>query len=132
MSKLFKFRRVRKLVRDFLCALVVSSALIVGMSPSAHQAAPIPVLSLFTTAASLASESNPAPAVKDAASRSLAAQFPDDKLSLPTAPLSTSDMALISTVLAIMFSAMMTFNLALLRHLRRVNDSPRRSVGAEG
>ena len=119
MKHTLKWRHMHKPVRDFVCALVVFSALFVGMSPARHDAAPIiPVLSMFSGATATASDYRPSSgAAHD---------------SVRNRPLSSVNMPLISTMLALVFSSIMAFNLALLRHLRRVNASSRRSAWKEG
>ena len=127
MPRSFKFHRVHKPARDFFCALAIFSALFVAMSPSSYQSATIPVLSLF--AGSTAEAATIRLETASAAPREL---VPLSKLSFSGPLLSPASMPLISTVLAIMFSAIIAFNLALLRHLRRVNGSSRRGAWKEG
>lgn len=123
MKHTFRWRHMHKPVRDFVCALVVFSALFVVMSPARHDAAPIiPVLSMFSGATATASDYRPA----------AGAARPSAHDSVRNGPLPSVNMPLISTMLALVFSSIMAFNLALLRHLRRVNASSRRSAWKEG
>jgi len=128
MYQSLKLRHVHRLARDFMCALVVFSALFVVMSPSGHRATTIPIVSLFggstATAAGHRLEKS-----------DQAAGEPHDAVihrSFIAQPLSTTNMPLISTILALVFSSIVAFNLALYRHLRRVNASSRRGVWREG
>ncbi len=117
MKRLVKWHRIQKPLRDFVCALVVFSALFVVMAPSRHQAAPIPVLSLFSGSTATAADYGPAVAAPDA--RRIVHN------SFNRQPLPAVNMPLISTILALVFSSIVAFNLALMRHLRRVNASSR-------
>lgn len=123
MKHIFKWRHMHKPIRDFVCALVVFSALFVVMSPARHDAAPIiPVLSMFSGATATASDYRPAAGAAPTSAHD----------SVRNRPLPSANMPLISTVLALVFSSIMAFNLALLRHLRRVNASSRRGAWKEG
>lgn len=123
MKSLVKWQRVQKPLRDFVCALVMFSALFVVMAPSRHQIAPIPILSLFSGSTATAADYGSA-----AASRN--GQTAVHK-SFIREPLPAVNMPLISTILALVFSSIVAFNLALLRHLRRVNASSRRGAWKE-
>ncbi len=123
MNKALKWRHVHKPIRDFVCSLVVFSALFVVMSPSRHDAAPIiPVLSMFSGATATAAVYHAPPHGTPNTVHN----------SVMSSPLPAINMPLISTMLALVFSSIMAFNLALLRHLRRVNASSRRGVWKEG
>lgn len=124
MRESLKWQQVQKPLRDFVCSLVVFSALLVVMAPSRYQATPIPVLSLFSGSTAIAADYNPASIGKSSPSTSHG--------TLTAKPLSDVNMPLISTMLALVFSSIMAFNLALMRHLRRVNASSRRGVWKEG
>ena len=122
MNKVLKWRHLQKPIRDFVCALVVFSALFVVMSPSRHAGMPIiPVLSMFSGATATAADYAPQPR----------GRRPTVHDSVMARPLPAVNMPLISTMLALVFSAIMAFNLALLRHLRRVNASSRRGAWKE-
>ena len=123
MNKALRWRHIHKPIRDFVCSLVVFSALFVVMSPSRHDAAPIiPVLSMFSgTTATAAVYRAPPHGTPNTIHNSVI-----------SGPLPAVNMPLISTMLALVFSSIMAFNLALLRHLRRVNASSRRGAWKEG
>lgn len=139
--------RFHKLARDFVCALVVFSAMFVVMSPSSHEAAPIPILSLLSGSVATAAVHGAVPHFAQVPPGVRAVQSPRfthlagtyaasytgrETQKLTVQPLSPSNMPLISTMLALMFSALVAFNLALLRHLRRVNASSRRGAWRGG
>ena len=123
MKKIIKWRHLQKPIRDFVCALAIFSALFVVMSPSRHAGTPIiPVLSMFSGTTATAATHVPQ-------TRGRPSTIHD---SVMARPLPAVNMPLISTMLALVFSSMMAFNLALLRHLRRVNASSRRGAWKEG
>jgi len=125
-------RGARKVLRDFLGGLFVFSALFIALAPSRLQSAPVPVLSLFDgTAMATSSRAERAVGEGHAGSLSLPVAAPIHS-SLMDRPLPVANVPLISSVLSLLFASMVAFNLALFRHLRRVNASSRRSVWREG
>ena len=133
MKRSFRFNRLHKPMRDFLCALVIFSALFAMMSPTRYEWAPIPVLSLISGSSATAADYR-RNAVSDVANgapirRSQGLTYPK---TFSQHVLPRADMPLISTLLALVFSSIIAFNLALLRHLRRVNASSRRGAWKEG
>lgn len=126
----FRFNRIRKPARDFLCALVAFSMLFVAMSPSREIAGTIPFVSLFNGSEATAASYRQMPAgaagpVSFAGAHGLTNGFAQETLP----PINTP---LISSVLAFLFASIVTVNLALLRHLRRVNASSWRGAWKEG
>jgi hypothetical protein len=128
MHRSFRLKRVHKLARDFVCSLVVFSALFVVMSPSGHRNATIPIVSLFGGSMATAADYRLETVERATGGPRGAAVH----RTFIAKPLSATNMPLISTILALVFSSIMAFNLALLRHLRRVNASSRRGVWREG
>lgn len=127
MRRSLKRQQWQKPARDFLCSLIAFVALFAAMSPG-HEAAPAPVFSLIGSSTATAADYRPGPDVRRLNG---AAHDPITK-TFPGQTLSPINLPLISTILALVFSSIMAFNLALLRHLRRVNASSRRGAWKEG
>ena len=117
MQLLAGLRSWRKPIRDFSIAFVVFCALFVAMSPSPHGETTIPLISLFQASSASA-----------LTSPELSAAFAESAHATLTPP----EMAVISTMLAMVFSGVIAFNLALFRHLRRVHASSRRGAWRGG
>jgi hypothetical protein len=128
MKKTFRFYRFQKPARDFTFALIAFTCLFAIISPSNHDVTPIPIVSLFH-----ASSASAATAQVPSHAKLPAGLAPKQYVkSFSAQPLPSMGMPLISTVLALVFSSIVAFNLALLRHLRRVNASSRRGAWREG
>jgi hypothetical protein len=122
MGKALCLRRAIKPARDFACALIVFSCLFVALSPVDPAYAPIPVISLLTHwDPSPWAASAPGPGPQTA----FVLRHSDHALSGGSTPL-------ISTMLSLVFAAMTTFSLGLVRYLRCLNASSRRGVWREG
>ncbi len=126
MTRSFDRRTIGKTLRDFTCAFVAFTALFVALAPSSQFDTPIPVLSLLSSSPASAADLSGSPAASSGGHFGLQTGFNRPPL------LSPVNMPLISTVLALVFSTIVAFNLALLRHLRRVNASSRRGAWKEG
>lgn len=152
------WQRWRRPVRDFTCALVLFCAMFAVMSPTTPNRTPIPVISLLmSTSAHAALGQEPAASeattvqatgiqsttIKSTSGQAtalrasaLAASAPASNatalLSAPPKPsaeaLLERNMPLISTILAIVFSSIIAFNMELLRHLRRSNAPSRHQI----
>ena len=87
-----------------------------------------PIISLFSGSSATAAVYRPDPGIRPLE----VAQGSVHPSAFSRQVLPGFDMPLISTVLALIFSSIIAFNLALLRHLRRVNASSRRGAWKEG
>ncbi len=109
------WQHARRPLRDFCCAFVVFTALFIVMAPADTRGDAIPVISLFTMSSAEAG----ALAVAGANT-----YLPE--VGLPSA--ARMDPAIVSTILALMFSTLVALNSAILRHLGRVYASSRRGA----
>ena len=115
-AKQFRHSRIVRCVRDFLTGLGLFALIVSGTSylPSRAPTEPVPMFTARAHASSADSYAQP--------NTLIATKF-DAK---PTAQVARSgDDRKTRIILALVFASLVAFNLAFLRHLRRVYASPR-------
>ena len=111
--------------RDFVCSFIVFLVLFALMAPESSN---LQSLSAFTAVASAPAIEFPFASLPTAPFESGGYHFSDFVKTVQIEQASTSPSQLTMIVAAIVFSAMVAFNLAFFRHLRRVHASSRRGA----